>query len=481
MKRRAALLWLIGTLWLAMWSVARYNAGLATSYDLGIFSQSARSWSQGRWPRSDIRGLDLLGDHFSPVLSLNGLWWRIWPDPRVLLIVQAILIAAAMVIVWWVARRLVGGRIALVLFAIGLLARGTIAADLFDFHEVAYAAPVVALLAAALVCGRFRIVVGAAVVLVLVKEDLGLTVIAAAGAWWLLHRDGWRRPTLLAGVGVAGLVAATVVLRLVGGGSGYGVFFGGSGSTPLGQQVDTGWSWWRLAPLALFAATALFVGLRSPVAVLAVPTLAWRMVGNNPSYWRLDTHYDLILVPIALIAAAHALSDAPSRRHSLSNRHFWNGIHPEAAVSGGSRSKSSGVAVAAVTGAAISVGLGVTQLVEVAAAPWRVVVPAQRYRDLQEMSKRIPRDAPIAASNTTGAYLVATHDQVWSIGSAPAVRYLVFARDSGPLDEVSSCQSDALFGQAVDRPDVSVLTAGRGEIVAIRYLDPVPVRLTTCS
>lgn len=475
MRRRAAVLWLVASLWLAMWSVARYNAGLATSYDLGIFSQSAKSWSRGHWPHSDIRGLDLLGDHFSPILALNGLWWRIWPDPRVLLIVQAILIGAAMVIVWWVARRLVGGRIALVLFAIGLLARGTVAADLFDFHEVAYAASIVALLASALVCGRFRLAVGAAVVLVLVKEDLGLTVIAAAAAWWLLQRDGWRRPALLAGVGVAGLVAATVVLRLVGGGSGYGVFFGGSGSTPLGQQVDTGWSWWRLAPLALFAATALFVGLRSPVAVLAVPTLAWRMIGNNPSYWRLDTHYDVILVPIALIAAAHALSGAPSYRH------FWNGIHPAAAVSGGSRSTSSGVAVAAVTGAAISVGLGVTQLVEVAAAPWHAIVPAQRYRDLQEMSERIARDAPIAASNTTGAYLVATHDQVWSIGSAPAVRYLVFARDRGPLDEVSGCQRDALFDEATARRDVTVLTAGRGDIVAIRYLDPTPVRLAECG
>ena len=450
MRRRAALLWLVGSLWLAMWSVARYNAGLATSYDLGIFSQSAKSWSQGHWPRSDIRGLDLLGDHFSPILALNGLWWRIWPDPRVLLLVQAILIALAMVIVWWVARSLVDERIALALFSIGLLARGTIAADLFDFHEVAYAAPVVALLAAALVRGRFRLAVGAAVVLVLVKEDLGLTVIAAAAVWWLLHRDGWRRPAVLAAIGVAGLAAATVVVRVVGGGTGYGVFFGGSGSTPLGQQVDTGWSWWRLAPLGLFAVTALFVGLRSAVAVLAIPTLAWRMIGNNPSYWRLDTHYDLILVPIALIAAADALHRHP---------------------------RSPAAASVAVLGGVISVGLGVSQLVEVAAAPWHVVVPAQRYRDLQEISRRIPTDAPIMASNTTGAYLVATHDQVWSIESAPAVRYVVFGRDAGPLDEVSRCQGDTLL---VDAKRLGGATV-HGDIIAIRYLDPTVVHLADCD
>ncbi|KYH45659.1 DUF2079 domain-containing protein [Branchiibius sp. NY16-3462-2] len=470
MRLRAALLWLVGSLWLAMWSIARYNAGLATSYDLGIFSQSAKSWSQGHWPRSDIRGLDLLGDHFSPVLALNGLWWRIWSDPRVLLLVQAILIALAMVIVWWVARTLVGEPIALALFAVGLIARGTIAADLFDFHEVAYAAPTVALLAAAAVRGRFRLAVGAAIVLVLVKEDLGLTVIAAAATWWLLHRDGWRRPAVLAGVGVAGLVAATVVLRVVGGGSGYGVFFGGSGSTPMGQQVDTGWSWWRLAPLALFAVTALFVGLRSPVAVLAIPTLAWRMIGNNPSYWRLDTHYDLILVPIALIAAAHAMSRLPSA-------HFWNAFHPQRDISGESRSKSPVVASAAVLGGVISVGLGGSQLVEVAAAPWHAVAPTQRFRDLQEISARIPKDAPIAASNTTGAYLVATHDQVWSIESAPAVRYVVFGRDGGPLDEVSGCQGDALLD---DAKGLGGATA-QGDIIAIRYLEPTVVRLADCD
>lgn len=452
MKRRAALLWLIGSLWLAMWSVARFNAGLATAYDLGIFSQSAKSWSQGHWPRSDIRGLDLLGDHFSPILALNGLWWRIWPDPRVLLIAQAILLALAMVIVWWVARTLVGEPIALLLFVIGLVARGTIAADLFDFHEVAYAAPTVALLAAAVLRARFRLAAASAVVLVLVKEDLGLTVIAAGAAWWLLHRDGWRRPAVLVSVGVAGLVVATVVLRAVGGGSGYGVFFGGSGSTPLGQQVDTGWSWWRLAPLALFAVTALFVGLRSPVAVLAIPTLAWRMIGNNPSYWRLDTHYDLVLVPIALIAAAHAL-------------------HCKTPV-------TSGVAAVAGTGAVISVSLGVAQLVEVAAAPWRVVAPSQRYRDLQKISALIPRDAPIAASNTTGAYLVATRDQVWSIQSAPAVRYVVFARDKGPLDEVSACQGRTLEQDAT-RTGANVLRFG--DILAIGYREPTALRLATCG
>ncbi|PWJ26353.1 putative membrane protein DUF2079 [Branchiibius hedensis] len=479
MKRRAALLWLVGSLWLAMWSVARFNAGLATAYDLGIFSQSAKSWSQGHWPRSDIRGLDLLGDHFSPILALNGLWWRIWPDPRVLLIAQAILLALAMVIVWWVARTLVGEPIALLLFVIGLVARGTIAADLFDFHEVAYAAPTVALLAAAVLRARFRLAVASAVVLVLVKEDLGLTVIAAGAAWWLLHRDGWRRPAVLVSVGVAGLVAATVVLRAVGGGSGYGVFFGGSGSTPLGQQVDTGWSWWRLAPLALFAVTALFVGLRSPVAVLAIPTLAWRMIGNNPSYWRLDTHYDLVLVPIALIAAAHALH-GPTHTHP----DFCSAAHPEAALPGELRCKTpvtSGVAAVAGIGAVISVTLGVAQLVEVAAAPWHAVAPTQRYRDLQEISARISKGAPIAASNTTGAYLVATHDQVWSIQSAPAVRYVVFARDKGPLDEVSRCQREALFDAATARADVTVMTAGRGDIIAIRYLDPTIVRLADCG
>lgn len=466
MKLRAILLWLVGSIWLTVWSVARYNAGLATSYDLGIFAQSAKSWAAPGWPHSDIRGLWLLGDHFSPILAVNGLLWRIWPDPRVLLVGQAALIALAMVIVWWTARALVGERIALLLFAIGLLARGTIAANLFDVHEVAYAAPAVALLAAALVRGSFRIAVGSAVVLVLVKEDLGLTVIAAAVAWWLLHRadpggDRWRRPALLAGIGVAGLVAAVAVLRMVGTGGGYGSFFGGSGAVPLGQSVDTGWSWWRLAPLGLFAATALFVGLRSVVAVLAVPTLAWRAVADNPSYWHLDSHYDLILVPIALIAAA----DAVHRRHP----DFGTGSHPAAAVPGESRSGAR--VVAAGLGAAITVGLGVGQLVQRGAPPWQAIVPAQRYDDIMAIAAQIPADQPVAASNTTGAYLVAGHDHVYSLRTAPAVRYLIFTTDRRSLFELSSCQRAAL------RPEAA---RAIGEVVLVRYPQPRRITLPQC-
>lgn len=451
MKLRAVLLWLIGSVWLATWSVARYNAGLATAYDLGIFAQSAKSWSRPGWPRSDIRGLDLLGDHFSPVLAINGLWWRIWPDPRVLLIAQAVLIALAMTIVWWVARDLVGERISLALLVIGLLARGTIAANVFDFHEVAYAAPLVALLAAALLRGRFRIAVGAAVVLVLVKEDLGLTVIAAAAVWWLLHRDGWRRPALLATVGTVGLVAAMVVLRGVGGGSGYAGFFGGAGSAPLGQVVDTGWSWWRLAPIGLFAATALFVGLRSVIAVLAVPTLAWRAVSSNPSYWHLDAHYDLILVPIALLAAADAWSKGIRWRPAMA------------------------------VGAAITVGLGVGQLVQRAAPPWQAVVPSQRYDDIMTLARRIPAAAPVAASNTVGAYLVASHDHVYSLRTAPPVRYVMFTRgDNRSLFDLSVCQKDALLDEAAEAKGITLLTSGAGQVLVVRSVDPMTVRLADC-
>ena len=49
----------------------------------------------------------------------------------------------------------------------------------------------------------------------------------------LAETQALKRPAVLAVIGVAGLVAAIVVVRVVGGGTGYGVFFGLSAILPV--------------------------------------------------------------------------------------------------------------------------------------------------------------------------------------------------------------------------------------------------------
>jgi hypothetical protein len=59
--------------------------------------------------------------------------------------------------------------------------------------------------------------------------------------------------------------------------------------------------------LLLLLVPVLFLALRSPLVLLAVPTLGWRLAGTNILYWLPDFHYDAVLMPILFTAAVHGL------------------------------------------------------------------------------------------------------------------------------------------------------------------------------
>nr|WP_166649589.1 MULTISPECIES: DUF2079 domain-containing protein [unclassified Rathayibacter] len=158
-----------------VYSISRADQLLTAGYDLGIFDQAVRAYSQFRPPLAPLKGDDftLLGDHFHPILVvLAPLYW-IWDDARVLLVAQAALVAGSSVFVWRVARRR-GGVGASCLLAVGyLLGRPLQSLADFDFHEVAFAVPVLAWAVDAFDIRSDRQLVAASAVLLLIREDMG--------------------------------------------------------------------------------------------------------------------------------------------------------------------------------------------------------------------------------------------------------------------------------------------------------------------
>ena len=415
---------------------ARWNSGLVTNYDLGIFAQSAQDYARGEWPFSEIRGLPLLGDHFSPLLALNGLAWRLWPDPRVLVVVQALLVAAAALVIARGTRPLVGAGPALALAALFLLGRGVMAAALFDFHETAYAAPLVALICLGLTRRRWALVVGASTLLLLVKEDLGLTVMGAAAAWLVgaaqeerrtgasrWHRFGaprrvWVRAAGLALLGAVGMGVAMFVVARVNpaGGSDYlGVFGLGERRHVTGAQTGGLLDVRRLWPFLTYTLAALVVGWRSPLTLVALPTLLWRAVSSNPLYWAPEFHYDLVPAVVAAFAAAQVLA----RRTQAGSPVVERGRPaPSRAVT------RVAVALAAVGSLALS-----AQQVHHRLPQGLVWAPNADVRAISRLGTHVPPDAPVAALNDVGAYLVATHSQVHTLqlDHAEPARYAIFS------------------------------------------------------
>lgn len=433
----------LSTVWFALLAMNRWSNGLATGYDLGIFAQSAQSWSHGRLPHSDIRQIDLLGDHFSPIMAVVAMGWRFWPDPRVLLVAQAFSLGLTVALIAAYAYRSLGSRYALIVATMLLcLGPGVLGAALFDVHEVAFGAPVLALLAISILERRFRVSMISAVMLALVKEDLGLTIFGAGCAWWILYRergvDDRRRAAMLGLTGIAAVAVAYVVIKSVNGHSEYSKYFGGHHTpAPL---------WSRVAPIALFVVASAFVGLRSPIVLMALPTLAWRVLSSNPSYWRIDFHYDLLPTVVAVIAAV----DGIRRTAAASSTTTWR---PRVIAC---------VAVAAV----VSTSLGTLHIVERTGHVGTTLSAGADLRRLEELSREIPMGRSVAASNDAAAYLVSTHP-TYKLAANTGVNtdYVLFTTDGPWIDQFPKCAQSQLRGIAISR-GWPVTVAGKYVLVA---------------
>ena len=309
----------VGALYVC-YSVAQWRALVAPSWDLGIFAEAVQAYSRFEAPIVPIKGpgYNLLGDHFHPILALLGPVYRLFPSALTLLVVQDVLIAASVVPVARLAQRLLGRGGALLVglvYGLGWGLQGAVGAQ---FHEVCVAVPLLALGGVAFVERRWGACMAWLAPLVLVKEDLGLTVFMAGLAiTWRARGEG--RPAVLRGLAYAlfGIIAFVVTVKLLlpamnpagtwaysldGSATGAGTPMGGSTSA---RQVPSLWDILttpsvKLATLLVLLAGAGFVGASSPWFALVLPTLAWRFAGSVATYYVWDSwHYNAVLVPIA--------------------------------------------------------------------------------------------------------------------------------------------------------------------------------------
>lgn len=334
-----ALPWALAAVFFALYtalSVRLHQRLLTTGYDLGIFEQAVRSYAHGRAPVSALKGpgFNLLGDHFSPVLASLAPVYRIFPSPMTLLVAQAALLAVAVVpLSRWAYQA--HGRTAALVTGIGYGASWGIASAVgFDFHEICFAVPLLAFSVTALGNERWRAAAGWALPLLLVKEDLGLTVmvIGAYIAWQGSRRLGMAT----AFVGLAGtLLEVLVVIPAFNPHHSYSHYerFGGAespgGTTLLGLlhlPVDLITPQAKVITLILLLAPTAFMALRSPLILLALPTLCWRFLSAYPPHWGTSHHYSAVLVPIIFGAFVHSLNRWAPHRSTQDRRTLRTGL-----------------------------------------------------------------------------------------------------------------------------------------------------------
>src|SRR3990167_3361987 len=75
-------------------------------WDLGFFDQLMWQASRGNFNFvSTIGNINLLGDHFQPVLYLLAPLYWIWNDVRIILIAKALLVVAAVLPLYFLAKK----------------------------------------------------------------------------------------------------------------------------------------------------------------------------------------------------------------------------------------------------------------------------------------------------------------------------------------------------------------------------------------
>jgi uncharacterized membrane protein len=323
--------WLIASAVFAAYtviSVFRYLQRDPTSWDLGIFTEYVKQYAHLQAPIVNIRGagVDLLGDHFHPIVALIAPFFRIFPTPVTLLVAQALLTAVSVFPVYRAGAELLGRATGGAIAAAYGFSWGLQQLANYDFHEIAFAVPLLAFSLSALVRGRMRAAVLWALPLVLVKEDQGFTL-AAIG---LIVVFAYRRRGLglfLAGWGLFwSLLAILVIIPDLNASHVYGYWSLAGAVNPANGHVSLGGLWgglWghlsdgasmKLPTLVLILLPTAFIAPRSPLVLAALPSLALRAIGNNPHYWVTQWHYNATVMPIMFIAAIDGIARMRARR-----------------------------------------------------------------------------------------------------------------------------------------------------------------------
>jgi uncharacterized membrane protein len=312
----AVALTVAGTVLLAAVSIFRHERFGSNAYDLGIFDQTI--WGYSRFeivPNTVLRLPNALGDHFHPILfALGPLYW-LWDDARVLLVAQAALLSLASVPLFLWARERVGPVPALLFQAAYLIFWAVLGGALFDFHELAVAAPVVSLALYGLLTRRNAPLFAAAAIGLLTREDVALTFVGI-GLFAALVQRRWRLGAGLAVVSFASFVVAFKLIIPALADRAYAHWaYSGLGPDParaalhlIAHPLDSAREFFtpRDKLIALFN---LFVPwaalpLLSPLLVVMLPTLAARFFSDKPSHWAPQGfHYSLVLAPMLAFAA----------------------------------------------------------------------------------------------------------------------------------------------------------------------------------
>jgi uncharacterized membrane protein len=301
-------------------SVLRYFSLHATIADLGFYEQ--RVWRVVLMGEFEA----LIDGHFTPILILPGLLYRLMPDTTSLLLFQTFMIALAAIPLYYLAFKVLEDRIwAVIIVIIYFLCSPVQYTNLFDFHPDH-------LFLFLIILGFYLIekqnrkgFTLVALLSMLIKEPL-LPSITLFGLYAAIRARWWREGIAIALLSLFIFFFHVYMTIPYFTGEPYGTYPHLGGVTGIISKLF-------LHPLILIRevldtrkffflfylfAPVLGLSLLSPLSLLpALPSFAVSLLSSSPLHYTIQNHYAASVVPFIIVSLVYGLKFVPARNKVL--------------------------------------------------------------------------------------------------------------------------------------------------------------------
>ena len=407
---------------MAFLSIRNHDLYQTFGWDLGFFDQLMWQAARGNLNFvSTIGDINLLGDHFQPVLYLlTPLYW-IWDDVRILLIAQTFLVTAAVIPLYIIAKKKLHSEfVSISVCTSYLIFSGTQFTITNEFHQSAFIPLLLSLGFYWMELGKILRGLFTFVSLLLVKEESALLLMALGIMYSIKFRKGptLRRKAgpLLILVGAIGFfLLIRAVIPAISSQSRYIHYgYGSLGETPADIMVSV---------------------VRDPLAgikTLIEPKIKLEQIGASIiSFGGLPLLSPVSLIPVFQNYAVRFLDDRNIHRW-LDNNHYSAPLGPLLAygtilVFGRMPSfRLGGYLLLISLGMAIFLRLPVFSLFKS-----QLYFTPQWAKDIDSIVKLVPLDASVATNNSVFPHL-SHRDKVYLLPEIKDAEYVVLDLEDGP-------------------------------------------------
>ena len=307
-------------------AVLRYDTFKATAFDLGNMDQVIWNTIHGRWFQFTNQATDYYGPptrlavHFEPIILPLSLLYLFYADPRILLVFQTLVLVSGSLPVFLLTRKYLPEWpiLAALMVVAYLLSPALLGLNIFDFHPISLATPLLLYAMLALDHRRYGWFILACILAAMCKEDVPLTI-AVLGLFLIWK---YKLPRLGITLTIGGLLWSFIGFSIISHfypGAQHNNFWyryqalGSSPSEAIMNLIIHPWLFFttfvtlnRLYYLASLFRSTGFLSLLAPEwLLLALPGLAVNLLSTDSLSYSGVYHYNASIIPFVMLSAIH--------------------------------------------------------------------------------------------------------------------------------------------------------------------------------